>query len=105
MVDLMTVTQRDGSVWAVPVKVIARDRAAHYAHEFGGDVERSLAEDTIPLFDADVYAIEDWAVGNMNWKDFDGRQAKVSSAPPLTDEDFCEAWLNGKKGFPGIADK
>lgn len=47
---IMTVQMRDGSIWAVPVSVIARDRAKHYASEFDGDIERSLAEDTLPLF-------------------------------------------------------
>jgi hypothetical protein len=41
MKRLMTITMPDGSKWGVPVDMIARDRAKHYAHEFGGDVERS----------------------------------------------------------------
>lgn len=45
----MTIEMQDGSIWGVPVEMIAKNRAAHYAHEFDGDVERSLAEDTIPL--------------------------------------------------------
>ncbi len=49
---IMTVTMPDGSKFGVPVAMIARNRAEHYAHEFGGDVERSLAEDTVPMFDA-----------------------------------------------------
>jgi hypothetical protein len=42
----------DGSEWAYSVMDIARNRAEHYADEYGGDVERSLAEDTLPLFRA-----------------------------------------------------
>jgi len=93
---LMTVELPDGSVWGVPVELIARNRAAHYAHEFHGDVEISLKEDTIPLFESDDYEIRDWAVNNMNWTDFDDRQVKVSDAPA---PDFQEAWLNGEKDF------
>ena len=96
MQKLMTVNMPDGSLWAVPVDMIARNRAAHYAHEFGGDAGRSLAEDTVPLFEGDEYAIQDWAVNNMDWADFDGHQVKLSAPPP---PDFQFGWLNGEKGF------
>lgn len=52
MHKLMTVEMPDGSKWGVPVEMIARSRAAYYANEFDGDVERSLAEDTLPLFES-----------------------------------------------------
>ncbi len=92
----MTVEMPDGSKWGVPVEIIARHRAKNYADEFGDDVERSLAEDTIPLFESSDYEIEDWAVNNMNWEDFDGHQVKLEDAPP---PDFQEAWLSGPKGL------
>lgn len=92
----MTVKMPDGSVFGVPVEMVARNRAAHYAHEFNGDIERSLKEDTIPLFESDDYEIHDWAANNMNWSDFDGHQVKISDAPQ---PDFEDAWLNGETGF------
>jgi hypothetical protein len=45
----LTIKQSDGSVWGVPVEMIARNRAEFYASEFDGDVEQSLQEDTLPL--------------------------------------------------------
>ncbi len=92
----MTIEMPDGSKWGVPVEMIARSRAKHYAHEFNGDIERSLAFDTIPLFESDSDEISDWAVNNMNWSDFDGYQAKLAESPPI---DFDEVWLSGTKGF------
>lgn len=96
MTKYMTVEMADGSKWGVPVEMIARHRAQHYAHEFGGDIERSLAEDTNPLFESDEFEIHDWAVNNMNWSDFDGHQMKLAEPPA---QDFQEAWLSGAKGF------
>lgn len=98
MHKLMTVKMPDGSKWGVPVEMIARSRATHYASEFGGDVERSLAEDTIPMFEASDYEIKDWAKNQMNWSDFDGHQVKVVDAPT---PDFQEAWMRGETGFVG----
>ena len=92
----MTVRMEDGSLWGVPVAVIARNRAEHYAGEFGGDVERSLAEDTMPLFEQDDYEIQDWAVNQMNWTDFDGHQ--VCLARPAA-PNFQNGWVRGEKGF------
>lgn len=98
MHKLMTIEMPDGSKFGVPVEMIARSRATNYAKEFDGDVERSLAEDTIPLFESDDYAIYDWAVNNMNWSDFDGHHVKVADAPS---PDFQDAWISGKKSFVG----
>jgi len=92
---LLVMTLPDGSKWGVPVDMIARNRANHYASEFGGDVERSLAEDTRPLFEADSYCIEDWAVNNMNWSDFNGFQVLVASANIGLDLQSC--WLSEPK--------
>lgn len=91
---MLTIEMPDGSKWGVPVEVIARSRAAHYAHLFGGDIELSLAEDTIPLFDSDDFEIEDWAANMMNWGDFEGQAAKLQDAP---EPDFEEALMRGKK--------
>ncbi|HLP99171.1 MAG TPA: hypothetical protein VK149_12085 [Sideroxyarcus sp.] len=90
----LSMTMPDGSKWGVPVDMIARNRAKHYAHEFEGDVERSLAEDTLPLFEADDYEIEDWAVNNMNWSDFCGNQKKLADA---SEPDWQDAWLSAEK--------
>lgn len=92
----MTVRMSDGSVYGVPVEMIARDRAKHYAHEFDGDIERSLNEDTLPLFSANYYEIEDWASNNMSWTDFDGHQVKLKDAPA---PNFGKEWSNAEKYF------
>jgi hypothetical protein len=97
MEKMITIQQRDGSVWGVPVRVVAQDRAAYFAHEFAGEVERSLNEDTIPLFEADTFEILDWAANNMNWLDVQ-HVAKILQLPkPLVAADFQEAWMNGNK--------
>lgn len=93
---LLTFKLPDGAMWGVPVDVIARDRANEYAHEFDGDVERSLTEDTLPLFESTPYEIEDWAANNMNWNDVSDQAFRVSPAPS---PDMQEAWMNGAKGL------
>lgn len=93
MHKLLTIEMTDGSVWSVPIELIARDRATYYAHEYEDNVELSLSEDTIPLFESDPNEIIDWAENNMNWHDFDGHQTKISDGVV----NFNEGWLNGKK--------
>lgn len=82
----------DGTVWEVPVKLIARHRASHYADEFGGKVMRSLPEDTLPLFMADPYEVHDWAANNMNWSDVEGYAKKIEAK---SDTDYQKGWVNG----------
>lgn len=95
MKKYLRVTMPDGRQWDVPVDVIARNRAANYADEFGGDVERSLREDTLPLFDSDEYEIKDWAAGNMNWSDVETIAELVPGR--VTPIDYQEGWMNGAK--------
>ena len=91
---VLEITMPDGSVWGVPVDVIARNRAENYAGEFGDDVGRSLAEDTGPLFDEDDYEIQDWAANNMNWDDVAAHATKLREPPA---PDYQEGWVNGEK--------
>lgn len=86
-------TMPDGSLWDIPVIIIARNRAENYAHEFGGDVDRSLLEDTAPLFESDDFEIEDWAQNNMNWSDVKYHATVFKDAPPT---DYGEGWVNGE---------
>ena len=97
MKTTLEIQMPDGSVWGVPVMEIAKSRAAEYAAEFGGSIDRSLAEDTLPLFAADDFEIRDWAANNMNWSEVKHAAVQVRPPKPLTDGDFQEAWINGDK--------
>jgi hypothetical protein len=83
----------DNSVWAVPVQLIAMNRAESYSKEFDGDIQRSLAEDTLPLFKGSDYEIESWAANNMNWSDVEHAARCVSGG----ETNFQEGWVNGHK--------
>lgn len=90
------VTMDDGSTWHVPVMAIARNRADNYKDEFDNDIERSLNEDTLPLFAESEYEIYDWAQNNMNWSDVADQAVKVGETPkPKIDWEEC--WVNGEK--------
>lgn len=92
---VLRVEMPDGSKWDVPVMVIAKNRADYYKDEFDGDLEKSLKQDTIPLFESDDYEIEDWAVNNMNWGDV---KEFAKQVPPMEAEpDYQEGWVNGDK--------
>jgi hypothetical protein len=97
-VKVLLVTMPDRTVWAVPVAVIAQNRAEHYAHEYEGTFEerigQSLIEDTDPLFASDDYEIVDWAANNMRWEYVQSKAWQVSGAPPV---DYEEGWSNGRK--------
>lgn len=89
----LLITMPDESVWSAPVDVIAFHRATYYAHEFRGDVTRSILEDTLPLFDAAPFEIEDWAANNMNWEDV----VKHTRLIKEDETDYQEGWVNGEK--------
>ena len=99
MKKYMTILMPDGSTWGFPTEIIARSRAEEYADEFGGDVERSLAEDTLPLFERAPWEIKEWAAGNMEIEEFDDKQVQLEPAPHMTVSDFRNGLMNGKKGF------
>lgn len=86
------VTMEDNSKWAIKVSAIAANRASYYKHEFDNNFERSLDEDTVPLFESDKYEIHDWAANNMNWDEV--RHLAVCVSP--SDIDFQDGWCNGE---------
>lgn len=90
---VLRINMPDGSKWDVPVSVIAQNRAEYYASEFGGDVQKSLDEDTMPLFDADHFEVEDWASNNMNWSDVE----RVATLAVHSETDYQEGVVNGGK--------
>lgn len=81
----------DGSIWSIPVEIIAYDRALRYAHEFDDNIQRSLKEDTYPLFESDHFEIKDWAQNNMNWSDVSIHAVLISPS----NIDFQDDWING----------
>lgn len=92
--SVISVEMDDGSVWEVPVMVVARNRAKHYADEFDGDIGKSLEEDTIPFFASDSYEIIDWAENNMNWEDVEQFATMVQGTDAI---DYQDSWVNGPK--------
>lgn len=86
----------DGSVWGVPVRVIAMNRAASYAQEFGGDLDKSLTLDTLPLFAQDDQEIIDWAQNNMNWSDVADQVRLLFVSKPVVPK-YQTEWLNSPK--------
>ncbi|MBF0146116.1 MAG: hypothetical protein HQL84_09150 [Magnetococcales bacterium] len=94
MKKTLTVTMPDRSRWSIPVAIIAQHRAAHFAMRlFDGDVERSLKEDTLPLFQNNPYAIERWSEEMMDWDDVKDHAQQI--AP--TNVNFHEGWQQGMK--------
>jgi len=86
------VTMEDNSRWAIPVKMIAIERAEYFKGEFGDDIGRSLAEDTVLLFESDHYEIADWAKNNMNWS----HVVKFAECITPAEIDFEDGWCNGE---------
>lgn len=87
------ITMPDNSVWCVPVMEIAKNRAAYHAEKDGISFEKSLNEDTIPLFEEDDYEIQDWARNNMDWEDVRRFAVQVEETQDI---DYQEGWVNGK---------
>lgn len=89
------VEMTDGSIWAVPIGVIAQHRAEYYLENYAGrytSLEEAL-EDIEKLFEMDFYEIKDWAEDNMDWEDVEEHAHKVQE----TKIDFQESWRHGYK--------
>ena len=89
----LRVEMSDGSLWDVPVQVIADDRDDNYKND---------KEDTIGFIrdgTLDAYEIEDWAANNMNWSDVQRYAVKTGAQPKKVD--FQDGWINGEKRIVG----
>ena len=87
------VTMPDGSVWAVPVRVIAEDHAAYYYKKREYESMEEAMEVTMAFFEDD-YEVMDWARNNMDWDDVKSQAWQIES--PTEEVDWDEGWANGK---------
>lgn len=91
MAKYLEVTFPDNSVWRIPLKPIAENRAAYYAKL---DVERGDADDYDAAFAIEVewvledyYEAIDWAENQMGWSDFKDYAQMVVPPTPVPYED------------------
>ena len=90
---MLRITMPDLSVWEVPAKVVASNRAHYYAErdddaDFDGEFDFAMG---------DEYTLTDWAAGNMNWDDVEAHARKVRDRAPMDPGDYQEGWVNGDK--------
>lgn len=90
---MFRVEMGDGSLWDVPVQMIADSRDKHY---------RDDGEDTVGFIrDGGLgdYEIHDWAGNNMNWSDVKAFAVRAPSKPQKVD--WEDGWANGEKEIIG----
>lgn len=101
--SLLIKHEPSGRQWLVPIIQIAKNRAEHYKGEFGDDLERSLNEDTWPLFESDKYEIKDWLANNMDADDLNPIEVK-GDKPSYTFQDAFDDTDPGDMEFVNPSD-
>lgn len=92
MPKFLRVTMPNQTQYDVPIDAIALNHATHYADEYDGDVNKSLQEGTLPLFE-DESEIYDWAGNQMYWSMVESQAKRVFETPrPLTSRECEEGW-------------
>lgn len=81
----------DGSIWYLPVSIIAFDRANQYVDKFDGDMARSVLEDTMPHFVENPGAISYWAKNKMTWEQVKCEAVMVKSP----NNNYQKEWVEG----------
>jgi hypothetical protein len=98
----LIITFSDGSRWAIPAEIIAKQRAAWYAlHDIGGTITpeneaeyERIEQEEIEHALRDDYEITDWASNNMNWSDVEKHAARISEPKPA---DYASEYSNAEK--------
>jgi hypothetical protein len=97
--ESLQVTMSDGTIWSIPAKVIAEDRAKHYATI---DSERSdqnyetVFKDEMEYALSDASELKEWATDNMNWCDVAAHAVKIGQVPPPP-ADYSADWVDAPK--------
>jgi hypothetical protein len=88
MSKFLRIEHEDGTTWEVPAKVVAHDRAEHYADKettsTGGETYDTTIEEEMCFALDDEYALVDWAGNNMRWEELEPHATKITTAesPP-----------------------
>ena len=86
----LRITMPDGSLWDVPARLVAEDRAKYYAEKDPDTTYEEMFEATM----SDDFDLKDWAADNMNWEDVETHAVRHLGPD---DPDFQEGWVNGEK--------
>ncbi len=79
----------DGTIWGIPAKIIAENRAKHYANvDIDGDYYAEFNHAMENSFE-----ITDWAVGNMDWEDVKEHAKQIGGI----EANYNEEWYSAKK--------
>lgn len=75
--------------YAVPLKLVAENRADYYAIELDGyNKDSSEYIEEVDFVLNDDYEGIDWMVNNTDWKDWESVAVKLNSNVNVTDDDF-----------------
>lgn len=80
----------DGSVWAVPARIVAESYATHYA---SADPDSNYRDEYSHALQ-NASTLLDWAANNMNWSQVKLYAVKLEVAEPVN---YQEGWVNGEK--------
>ena len=99
----------NGERWAVPISIIAANRATYYADK---DAKREglTKEERDKLYEEEYnYTIEDeleiydWAPNNMDWVDVKDHAVELG-VEKMSERGYQEGWVNGEKTIIDLVD-
>lgn len=86
----------DGTVWALPIEYVARDRATYYAKlDSDGDdkIYKEIFDEELKFLIENDYELLDWIENNMDWGDFN--EELIQLKPQKVD--YAKEFFDAKK--------
>ena len=75
--------------FTIPLKLVAEDRADHYACKEDGHEKGSQEyNEEVDWVMKDDFEAIDWILNNYNWKDWEGKATKINDKVKVTDDYF-----------------
>ena len=81
---VLEIKHEDGTIWHVPAKVVAFERADHYvgAESTGGEVYDTYVQEEMEAALENERELRDWAANNMLWPELKEHAEKVDQDMP-----------------------
>lgn len=84
--------EEDGSVWDVPLQIVADSRDEHYG-------EKSYTIGLIRADRLDKYTLTEWAINQMDWDEFEPYAVRVEMPPKKVN--YIAAWMSADRKIVG----
>lgn len=100
----LLITLPNKEKFILPMIVVALNHANHFKNKFGMNLDRSLNDNSLPMFANEPHKAKRWLQDNMIWEDIELHVRKINNVIPYHGYDYSYGFLACDINIVRVAD-